>query len=164
MTTIQLPHSVAKRAKISTESDSESSSAGVAGVSAERETASRTPRSLQSVITQGNRLWEASRAYWSPPALLSVQPPTMETLADYARSAAYTSRVGPVRAAGIAWCYLVAAPALIASRLWAWTLERPGRLLTVAVTTKLLSYTPPLQWATENLVKPTIDAAVWLLI
>lgn len=109
-------------------------------------------------------MWRASRAYWSPPPLLSVQPPTMETLTEYARTAAYTSRTGPIRTAGVLWCYGIAAPALIGSRLWAWVWERPGRALATALTVKLLSYLPPLQWVTEHIIKPAADFALWLFI
>lgn len=130
----------------------------------ERETAPSGPNLLQSAITHGERLWVRSRGYWTLPPLLTEHPPTADTITAYARRAGYTGTTGPKRAAGILWAYSLAIPTLAASRLWAWTWERPGRLVTVAVTVKLLSFTPPFAWTVDHLIKPGVNAALWLFL
>ncbi|MFI6228653.1 hypothetical protein ACIBCR_15230 [Micromonospora echinospora] len=105
-----------------------------------------------------------SRAYWTLPPLLTEQPPTAETIAAYARHAAYTGTTGPRRAAGILWCHTIAIPALVTSRMWAWTWERPGRFVTVTVTVKLLSFLPPVAWAVDHIVTPATQHALTLFL
>lgn len=147
-----------------TERRSETCNAGSQAAPVERETLAGKPTVLQSAITHGKRVAEGVRRCWKLPPLLTVQPPTIEQLDQYARHAAYTSKTGARRACGIGWCYLVAVPNLVASRMWAALWERPGRILTVLLTVKLLSFTPPVAWAVDNIIVPVARGALWLIL
>lgn len=147
-----------------TERATETCNADPAVPAVERQTTPTAREKLQSAITVGNRVWVRSRDYWTPPALLTEQPPTLETLTTYARNAAYANKTGVKRAGGIIWCYTAAIPALVRSRVWAWLWERPGRFFTVAITVKCLSFLPPVAWAVDHLITPATQFALWLFI
>ena len=127
-------------------------------------TAGRQPSTLQSAITHGDGLVRWVRATFAPPSILTVQAPALQELREYARTAAYAGPSGPIRAAGIAWCHLVATPVLVVSRLWAWTWQRPARAIVIAATVKALSELPPVEWAVDQLIKPGVDFALWLFL
>lgn len=130
----------------------------------ERETPAGKPSILQSAITVGSRIVEGVRRYWTFPPLLTVQPPTIDQLKAYARRAAYADKTGVRRACGVVWCYGVAIPATVSSRVWAALWERPGRIFAVWLTVKLLSFTPPVVWAVDHVLTPAARAALWLFL
>lgn len=130
----------------------------------ERETPAGKPSLLQSAITVGVQLAVNTRRYWTLPPLLTVQPPTIEQITDYARRAAYTGKTGPRRACGVLWCYGAAIPATVASRVWAALWERPGRIALTLTVVKLLSFTPPAAWAVDHLLAPAARTALWLFL
>jgi hypothetical protein len=147
-----------------TQGSSEICNADAALPAVERENGPTVREKLQSAITFGNGLWVRSRGYWTLPPLLTEQPPTAEKIAEYADRAAYTGEAGIRRAAGVGWCRIVAVPQLVASRLWAWLWERPGRFFSVAATVKLLSFLPPAAWAVDHLFTPAARFALWLFV
>lgn len=118
---------------------------------------------IRSAIT--GRVWPWVADLLHPPAVLAEQAPAVAQIRRYAHQARWTdSTRGPVRAAGIAWCYLVAVPATVAARYGEWVWQRPARALVVAVTVKFLTYIPPVGWTVDRLVVPTIDAALRLFL
>jgi hypothetical protein len=123
---------------------------------------------LNSAITDRDRLagwWGYVADLLHPPAVLAEQAPAVDQLRRYAHHARWTSSEhGPVRAAGVAWCYLVAVPVTVAARVTEWVWHRPARALVVAATVKALTYLPPIGWAVDHLVIPTVDAALRLFL
>lgn len=97
--------------------------------------------------------------------MLTERRPAAEQMRAYARRARYTEHLtGPRRALGVAWCNGVAIPYIAWSRTKEWVAERPARFLAVAVTTKLLSELPPVEWAVDNVIKPGAAFALWLFV
>lgn len=145
-----------------TDSDREICNADQDQAAPERETPRQEPSTLQSAITDRNRLWvmvvggfRRLARYWTPPAILTDQAPAIERIKQYARYGAWTTRTdGPLRAFGIAWCYLVAIPTLVVTRYAEWLCQRPGRFITVSVTVKMLTFLPPIAWAVDHLITP----------
>lgn len=155
-----------------TERNSALCSADLPGALPERETGESGPGTLHSAITEGDRGPLDTRewlrrfgAYCTPPSPLTERRPSMEQMVEYARRARYTSNLhGPVRAVGVAWCYLVAIPAAVCSRFREWLWERPARAVTVLATVKLLTFLPPVAWGVEHVVEPTVRGALWLFL
>lgn len=119
---------------------------------------------LHSAITVGSRAARWVRSEFTLPAVFSEQAPAVEEVRRYAREAAYAGPSGPMRAAGVAWCHLAATPTLVVSRVWAWTWQRPARLIVIAGTTKCLAEIPAVEWAVDNLIKPGAGFALWLFL
>lgn len=134
----------------------------------ERETAPDRPETLHSPITDGDAgvwRWQAVKAYFTMPSPLAEQAPGIDQIRAYADRAPWTPKAdGPVRAAGAAYARLVAIPYLVWSRTREWLVARPARLIVTAVTVKLLTFLPPVAWAVDHLVKPAINAAIWLFL
>ncbi|MFI7608506.1 hypothetical protein ACIBTV_25600 [Micromonospora sp. NPDC049366] len=142
------------------------------GAPAERETWAGEPEALQSAITKSDgksgwiRVWiTRARANFTPPDVFREQRPSVEQLKDYAYRARYTNRTrGARRYLGVAWCYCVAIPVALRSRLREWMWQVPSRALVVLVTVKLLSFLPPVAWLADHVVKPTVQFALWLIL
>ncbi|MDW3849637.1 hypothetical protein NMK34_23775 [Micromonospora sp. BRA006-A] len=138
----------------------------------ERETAPPAPETLHSPITASDAGpgWTSRAAGWlrgffALPSPLAERAPAVEQILDYARNAPWTARTdGPLRAAGVAFCWLVAVPAVVALRVAEWPFTRPSRLLFTALTVKLLAELPPVEWFTDHIVKPGADWALWLFL
>lgn len=105
------------------------------------------------------------RDHFTPPELLTERRPALDTMREYAARGRYTEHLhGAVRALGKAWLVLVAAPALVAARLFEWLLERPGRFAVAVVVVKLLSTLPPVGWLVDHVITPGADRALWLFL
>lgn len=143
-----------------------------ADVPAERETARFRLSTLHSAITDrddrpvDSAAWiKRFGAYFTPPAVLAEQAPAVDQIKAYAHRAAWTSRTdGPVRAVGIGWCYLIAIPMTVWSRIREWVWQRPARALVVLVTVKALTFLPPVGWLVDHLIKPAVRFALWLFL
>lgn len=137
-------------------------------VPAERVTSGSVRETLQSALDSAI----TDRAWWPyvadllhPPAVLAEQTPAVEQIRRYAHRGQWTaSTSGPVRAAGVAWCYLVAIPATVGARYAEWVWQRPARLLVVAATVKALTCLPPIGWAVDHVIVPAVDAALRLFL
>ncbi|MFG1776593.1 hypothetical protein ACGFIG_09210 [Micromonospora sp. NPDC049048] len=104
-------------------------------------------------------------AYFTPPPLLTERRPALDTMRVYATRGRYTSGLhGAVRALGLAYYRGWATPSLVAARTWEWLTERPARFVVVAVTVKLLTFLPPVAWLVDHLIKPSVNAALWLFL
>jgi hypothetical protein len=130
-----------------------------------------TPETLHPAITESNKpeldlrvLLDRTRAYWTPPRMLTERRPAAEQMRLYAKRARYAPSTGPRRALGIAWCNGVAVPYTAWSRTKEWIAERPARFLVVAITAKCLSELPPVEWAVDNVIKPGAAFALWLFV
>lgn len=126
--------------------------------------ASRTLHSaLRSAIT--DRVWPWVADLLHPPAVLAEQAPAVDQIRRYAHQGRWTTSTrGPVRAAGVAWCYLVAIPATVIARYAEWALQRPARALVVAVTVKALTAVPAVGWTADHLITPAVHAALRLAL
>ncbi|MEO3930935.1 hypothetical protein ABGB07_44900 [Micromonosporaceae bacterium B7E4] len=133
------------------------------------------PETLHSAITERDEApekpaadrtaWIKSvRAYFTPPPMLTERRPAAETMRLYARRGQYAPLTGSRRALGIAWCNAVAVPYTAWSRTKEWVVERPTRYLVVAVTVKLLSELPPVEWTVDTIVKPGAAFVLWLFV
>lgn len=155
-----------------TDRNSASCNAEPAGAPAERWATRFGLKTLHSALTErdGLRGEVAGRAkrlfvYFAPPALLREQAPAVDQIKEYARHGLWTSNTtGPVRFAGLCWCYLIAIPKTVWSRTSEWVWQRPGRFLTVAVTVKLLTLFPPVGWVVDHLIEPAVQFALWLFL
>ncbi len=129
--------------------------------------------SLQSTlhptaVTVRDRLWgwlRASRAYWTPPAVLTEPPASAAQLAAYAWRGGWTGGVdGPVRRLGVWWHRLVGLPVTVVCRYVEWVAQRPGRAVPVYVLWRLFVLTTAGQWAMEHLIRPVLGLAAWVLL
>lgn len=138
----------------------------------ERETALDGPESLHSAMTDSDVLpvttaeWVAKfKDHFTPPELLAERRPALATMRRYAERGRYTEQLtGPARALGLAYYRGVAAPSVVAARLWEWVTERPARLLVVLGVVKLLSFLPPVAWTVDHLIHPGVDMALRILL
>lgn len=122
----------------------------------------KRPGRLHFAITVGKQTWEWLQRI-EPPVLLADRQPAVEEIRAYAHQSAYTNN-GALRALGIAWCYTVAIPVLVTSRLFAWVCERPVRFFITAATVKLLTFLPPAGWVADHLITPAITGALHLFL
>jgi hypothetical protein len=138
----------------------------------EHGTAREGAATLHSPITQSNDRWGWLRGlvlrvkgFLAMPSPLAERAPGIDQLLDYARNAPWTARYdGPMRFAGVAFCWLVAIPAVVGLRIAEWPFTRPARLLFTVLTVKFLSEVPPVEWVTDNVIKPGADFALWLFL
>ncbi|MFC6017821.1 hypothetical protein ACFP2T_16590 [Plantactinospora solaniradicis] len=105
-----------------------------------------------------------TKGFWTPPAMLTERRPAAEQMRLYARRARYAPSTGPRRALGVAWCNCVAVPYVAWVRAREWVIERPARFVGAAITVKLLSELPPVEWAVDNVIKPGAAFALWLFV
>lgn len=152
----------------STESETEPCTAASEEVPAERETRPTRLASLQSAITDRDtwgRLLVASRAYVTPPSIFTDPAPSLPELSQYAHRGAWTAHTtGTRRALGVVWWRLIAYPKTALNRLDEFIWQRPGRLLAVALLTKLIAHTTPGTWVVDNIIVPVAHGALWLFL
>lgn len=105
--------------------------------------------------TRTGSLWQASKAYWTPPAVFTDRPASLAELAEYARHAPWTAQqTGIVRKAGIGYQLGVAYPYTVISRYREWFAQRPLRFAALLTGVKLASMTGPGAWVVDHLVYP----------
>jgi hypothetical protein len=99
--------------------------------------------------------WAATKAYWTPPALFTGTPATLQDLADYAKHAPWThSNTGLLRKTGVGYYRTFAYPHTVVSRYWEWTVQRPGRLFANLGLIKLAAMTGPGAWVVDTVIYP----------
>lgn len=138
------------------------------GAPAERETGPEDSTLHSERFTVRDRLvgwFERSRDYWLPPNLLTNPPASFVELSAYAHRAGWTRRLdGPVRAAGIAYHRLVGLPVTVVCRYIEWICQRPGRLVPVYGVWKLFVSTGPGPAIADNVIRPCLAVAGWVLL
>lgn len=122
---------------------------------------------LKSEVTVRDRVRDvlvASRAYWTPPEILTKRPPTVAALAAYARRGAWTRDLdGPIRRAGVWWFRLVGVPVTVMCRFAEWVWQRPGRALTASTLFVLFAHTTPGRWLVDA-VSAVVGVLAWALL
>lgn len=122
---------------------------------------------LHPAITAGDRVrsWVAkSRAYWTPPEILTKRPPAVSGLAAYAKRGAWTRQIdGPIRRAGVAWFRVVGIPVTVLCRFAEWVWQRPGRAVPVLVLAKVLAHTTPGRWVVDT-GSTIVSVLAWALL
>jgi len=105
------------------------------------------------------------REYVTPPSVLTDPPASVAELASYARWGAWTGRTdGPLRRLGIWWYRLVGLPVTVVGRYIEWIAQRPGRAIPVFVLWRLLISTGPGPWVADQLIRPVLGLAAWVLL
>jgi hypothetical protein len=105
-------------------------------------------------------LWQASRAYWSPPAVFTDRPASLDELRTYAAHAPWTAQqTGIVRGLGVGYYRFVGYPYTVWSRYKEWLVQRPGRLIPALGLLKVAALTGPGQWAVNDIVYPVAQFA-----
>ena len=94
----------------------------------------RPPTASTWAVWWGRRLWWAEA------------PPSLADLAAYARAGAWTNPGGFWRGCGTWWLRLIGLPVTVVCRCVEWTVQRPGRLLTVLLIYVVLAHTTPGRW------------------
>jgi hypothetical protein len=140
---------------------------------------------LESITDRaGSGLVQRIRAYWQLPAPLAEQPPSWKQMLRYARHGHWTTstwhpkgatvkdargheeplRTGAVRRLGVAWAYGVAATSAAVCRYTEWILARPGRAIPIYLLWRLAIVAGPGAWLIDNLIRPVLAAASWVLL
>lgn len=137
----------------------------------ERETEVIGGTTLRSPLTEREggrvvrRVFVWLKGQFEPPALLTERAPAIAEIRRVAHEAPWSGTGGgALRALGLAWCYCVAIPAILRSRLREWVWQQPIRFIAVAVTVKLLAELPPVEWLVDNVIKPGVEFALWLFV
>src|SRR5689334_4436870 len=95
--------------------------------------------------------WAASKAYWTPPAVFTDRPASLDELRAYATAAPWThQKTGPIRALGVGYYRFVAYPRTVRLRYTEWFWQRPLRLAAYLGGIKLLSMTGPGDWVVHT--------------
>lgn len=152
-----------------TQGDPETCNAESAGALTEPKIKANATDTLKSAITAGSSrvgVWvAASRAYWTPPQVFTDRPASLADLAEYARTAPWTTQdAGIVRAGGVWYYRLVAYPYTVVSRYREWFAQRPLRLVALAGSVKLAAATDPGVWVVNHVVYPVFTAAGRVLL
>ncbi|GGM22334.1 hypothetical protein ACFFX1_11210 [Dactylosporangium sucinum] len=110
------------------------------------------PARDDDVVDDNDRLfsWREVLGYFTPPAPWATPPASLDELASYAHVGEWAAPRGLRRVVGIAYWYLIGLPSTVACRYAEWTVQRPGRLLTVLLVGAVLYKTPPGHWAAHT--------------
>lgn len=107
----------------------------------------------------------AARLYWTPPAVFTDRPASLEELAAYAKHAPWThQQAGIIRASGVAYYRFLAYPYTAVSRYREWFAQRPLRLVALLGGLKLAALTGPGDWVVHTVVYPAAQFAGHLFL
>ncbi|MEU1761653.1 hypothetical protein [Micromonospora sp. NPDC005652] len=96
---------------------------------------------------------------------LGERAPAIRRIREYAQHGPWTARQdGPVRFLGVAFCWTVTIPAVIALRVAEWPFLRPSRFIFTAITVKCLSELPFVEAFVDTVIKPGVERALWLFL
>ena len=108
---------------------------------------------------------DATRAYWTPPAVFTDRPASLAELAEYAREAPWTQqKTGPIRAVGVSWYRFVGYPKTVKNRYSEWIWQRPFRAFAFLGAVKIFALTGPGSWAVDHIVYPAAHLAGHLFL
>lgn len=110
-------------------------------------------------------LWQASKTYWTPPAVFTDRPASLAELADYASLAPWTSQnTGLARGFGVWYHRVFGYPYTVVSRYREWFVQRPLRFAALVGGVKLASMTGPGAWVVDTIVYPAARTVGHILL
>lgn len=104
--------------------------------------------------------FNATRDYWTPPAVFVDRPASLADLAAYAKQAPWTAQqTGAIRAFGVGYYRFVAYPYTVVSRYREWFAQRPLRTFALLGGIKLAAMTGPGIWVVDHILYPAARLA-----